>query len=266
MNTIFCKNCGQANLSNTYDCTKCGMKLEQAGNNPGGQKSAAATTSTTPSKSGGNKLYYWILGGVGALVLLFGFFVVALAAGIYIYTGQDETVFENTNTESNSDVKTDKKQVDNKSKDTDNKSVTAKNLENEDLESFIKTNYQNIGNFKLQSVSDVGTKDKKVFRGSNDEAFAIYSSDEKNPLEILFSLANFKTISDAKVDVAAIKIKTIVNKGKIIKENKLKDGVIITYREKNLIGILDCKNKVCVRVIGADNNKVADFYRQVAFK
>lgn len=255
MDTKFCKNCGQANFPEAVKCAKCGGNLA-GGFETEGQSSSAAT------KSGDNKLY-WILGGIGVVVLLGGFFVVALAAGIYIYTGQDETAYEKPNTAPDSNAKTEEKPPSEKDED---KPTTVGRLENENLESFIRDKYQQVGAFKLQSVKDIEARSKKIFRRSNDEAFAIYSSDEKNPLEILFSIANFKKISDAKIDVAAIKIKTLAKKGKILSEEKLPDGVIISFQEKSLVGILDCKNKVCARILGADSQKVTDFYKKVAFK
>ncbi len=39
-----------------------------------------------PAKAKSNSKLYWILGGIGVLVLVGGFMVVALAVGVFLYT------------------------------------------------------------------------------------------------------------------------------------------------------------------------------------
>lgn len=265
MDLNFCKNCGQANLPNTSDCTKCGTKLAPINDNPFAPKSAAAATSPNAQKAGNTKLY-WILGIVGAVILLGGFFVVALAAGIYFYSSQNETAIENPKPKPNPNTTKEKPATDteNVSPKTTILGDLASKAKDTSLKDYIEVNYKNIGEFKMQTVSDIEVKEKKVFRSSDDESFAIYSSDEKNPLQILFSVAKFNTQSDVNVEVAAKKIKLIIDKGKIRSENKLSDGVIITYQKNKLVGILDCKNTTCADVSGIDNQKVADFYRRIS--
>ena len=272
MNTTLCKNCGQANLPNAERCSKCGKHLSAASDNPFSYSGEPPRNAAFPEKrneiaagsKSGSKMLYWILGGVAALVLVSGFILVA-AIGIYLYTSQNYAAAETTNAENTPAEKKSGEVAEIKEKRTVFEKIEPPSAAG-NLEKFISDDYQKIGDYRLQSVSDIKLKSKKIFRNSTDEAFAVYSSDEKNPLEILFSIAKFKSVSDAKVDVVAIKIKALTKKGKILRETKLSDGVVISYTEKNLIGILDCKNTTCARVLGIDNKKVADFYKKISGK
>lgn len=249
MNTKTCKSCGQSNFPEAAVCSNCHLNLGQTANNPGGQPQA------TQEKS--NKLY-WILGGIGAVVIIGGFLIAALIGGIYYFSDSSDDLAKNTNIEPDSNV-TAKKLADT---NTDDKKDDKK--DGGDWKSVIESKHSNLGKFKLQSVTKIEEKEKMIFRKSSDEAFALYSTSDKNPLEILFSVANFSSVSDAKADVAAIKSKIKSTKnGKIIKESKLSDGVIISYRKNKLIGILDCKDKVCTQTTGIDGKKVSDFYKLV---
>lgn len=252
MNTKICTACGQTNFPGADFCSNCQFTFSQTANNTGGKTPAAKQEKS-------NKML-WILGGVGALVFVGGFLIVALVGGIYYFAGSANEVVETTKVESDSDTNT-KKIADTRT--DDNKKDDKTNVSG-DWKNTIETKHSNLGKFKLQSVSKIEEKKKMIFRESSDEAFALYSTSDKNPLEILFSVANFSTISDAKADVAAIKSKIKSTKnGKIIKESKLSDGVIISYRKNKLIGILDCKDKVCTQTTGIDGKKVSDFYKQV---
>lgn len=254
MNTKICKACGQSNFPEASVCSNCHLNLGQTGNNPGGQ---------TPVKKEKSSKMYWILGGIGAVVIIGGFFITALAVGIYYYTDSSTDVTENTN--NNKDVVAKKLSGDNADDDKkkDNGDDT-KTRNSGSWKSVLESKHSSLGKFKLQSVSKIEEKEKMIFRESADEAFALYSTSEKNPLEILFSIAKFSTVSDAKKDVANIKSKIRSAKnGKIIKESKLSDGVIISYRKNKLIGILDCKDKTCTQTTGINGKKVSDFYKQV---
>ncbi len=255
MNTKTCKSCGRTNFPEAAFCSNCHQTLEQSTNNPVEKKQAKSEKS--------NKLY-WILGGVGAVVVIGGFFITALAVGIYYYASPT-TIFEGENFNTDSNVTAKKLSGDDKNTDKpDNKKNDKSRFGSKDWKSVIESKHTKLGKYKLQSVSKIEEKEKMIFKESADEAFALYSTNDKKPLEILFSVANFSTISDAKSDVDAIKqkIKTAKN-GKIIKESKLSDGVIITYRKNKLIGILDCKDKTCTQTTGVNGTKVSDFYKQV---
>jgi hypothetical protein len=237
MNTKICKSCGQTNFMEAAVCSKCRQNFEQ----------------TAAGQKAGNTKLYWILGGVGAIVVIGGLLIVAVAAGLYFYKSSPSPVADNN---SNS--------VDNSKPLADNTSDKKELVESGGLKELLKEKHLMLGKFKQQGVVQVVEKEKMIFKKSADEAFAMYSANSKNPLEILFSIAKFSTVDDAKTDVAVIK-KNILNekKGKIIKESNYSDGVLITYRKNTLIGILDCKNKTCSQTIGTDGKKVSDFYRQV---
>ena len=271
MNTKICKACGQTNFSVAAICSNCRQNLEQTAHNSGGQQ-----------ETGSNKLY-WILGGVGALVLLGVFLIVAVVGGIFYFAGEETSVVKNTNTESN--VKPLKENDDNTVNDkpdneedsnTDVANINLRSSSNKEvvadtntgsLEDYTKTKFPYIGKFKLISVSTMEEKSKKNFPNSIDEALALYSSDpDKNPLEIIFSISKFDKVSNAVNDVKNFKKKLSKKKGKILKESNLSDGVIITYQQEGIVGILDCKNKVCADMSGTDGKQVADFYRLVRKK
>ena len=233
MNTKTCKSCGQMNSAEANVCSKCRMNLEP--------------TQVKPTVKS-NKMY-WMLGGIATVVLLGGFFVVALAAGLYFYNRPTTTFDKPSETNVNKQEITEKQ---------DNRIERIPFL-NETIDS----KHTVLGKFKLQKVTRVSDREKRVFEESKDEAFALYSTDEKkNPLQILFSIAKFSTSNDAKTDAAAVK-KKLVNekKAKIIRETNLSDGVIISYKQNNLIGILDCKDRTCLQITGIDGTKVSDFYK-----
>lgn len=237
MNTKICKSCGQTNFMEAEVCSKCRQNFGQ----------------TVAGQKADNTKLYWIIGGVGAIVVIGGLLIVALAAGLYFYKSSPPPIADNNSNPVNNskpiaDTTPDKKDL----------------VESGGLKELLKEKHLMLGKFKQQGVVQVVEKEKMVFKKSADEAFAMYSANSKNPLEILFSIAKFSTVADAKTDVAVIK-KDILNEknGKIIKETNLSDGVIITYRKKTLVGILDCKNKTCSQTIGTDGTKVSDFYSQV---
>lgn len=245
MNNKICKACGQSNFQEATVCSNCRLNLPAAANNPN------VKTQVKPEKS--NKMY-WIIGGVGAVVIIGGFLIAVLAVGLYYYSGSSNNIVETTTDESNSNVES-KTLADKKDKPEKSKN------DGGNLEKLLEKTHSKIGIYKMQSVSTIDDRKKMVFPTSSDEAFALYSSNDKNPLEILFSIAKFSTISDAKKDVAAIKGKIRSEEGKILKESKLSDGVIITYRKKKLIGILDCKDTTCIQTTGIDGKKVSSFYK-----
>ncbi len=236
MNTKICKSCGQKNLLEANVCSNCRMNLEQMPFKP--------TVKT-------NKMY-WMIGGIATVVLLGGFFIVALAAGLYFYNRPTTTFDKPSETNVNKQEITEKQ---------DNRIERIPFL-NETIDS----KHTVLGKFKLQKVTRVSDREKRVFEESKDEAFALYSTDEKkHPLEILFSIATFSSINAAQTDAAAVKQKLLnEKKAKIIRESNLSDGVIISYKQNNLIGILDCKNKTCTQITGIDGRKVSDFYKLAA--
>ena len=253
MNQNICRACGTANLSEAKTCQNCHLNLPPATNAPFNQGNSNAAVDKPKS----DKLF-WIIGGIAGVVVIGGFLIVAVAVGMYYYTAPTTTfVGKNTNDDSNLTAK--KLSGDNTEDKKDDKKSNSG-----DWKSTLETKHSKLGKFKLQSVSKIEEKSKMIFRESSDEAFALYSTSDKNPLEILFSVANFSTITNAKADVEAIKrkIKDAKN-GKIIKESNLSDGVIISYRKNKLIGILDCKDKTCTQTTGIDGKKVSDFYKQV---
>lgn len=269
MNTKICKSCGQANSAEATVCQKCYLNLQPNDSFNSGGQTANQNAASEPKS---NKMY-WIIGGIGAVVIIGGFFIVALAVGIYYYTDSDEDkLAKNTNTESNANIKTIADSNGNTGEDIANinlRASTNKDVEEEtkteNLKEYIETKYPLIGDFKMITVSEMKERNKKIFPQSKDEAFAIYSSNKDNPLEILFSIANYRKVSEAVTDVKAFR-KKILKDGKILKESNLSDGVIITYKSKSLIGILDCKDKLCADVSGIDGNKVADFYKRIRAK
>ncbi len=230
MNTKTCKSCGKTNSVEAASCSNCRMNLDQV---------------PVKSPPKGNMLY-WIVGGIVTVVLFGGFFVVALSAGLYFYTRPTTTFEKPSETSAN------------RLKETRIERIPF-------LNETIDSKHTVFGKFKLQKATRIDDGEKKVFKESKDEAFALYSTDQKKrPLEILFSVATFSSVDAAAASAAAVKKKLLdEKKGKILKESMLSDGVIITYKQNNLIGILDCEKKTCTRVTGIDGTKVADFYRLV---
>jgi hypothetical protein len=245
MNTKICKACGQTNFAEATVCSNCHLSLGQVQNKPA-EKS--------------NKLY-WILGGIAALGIFGGIFITVVAGAIYYFSGPKTTfVGDNTNgkpvalSNTNSDEKTKKEKI-------------SPFDENQTLKEFLESKHSTLGEFKQRGVSKIENNDKKIFKESADEAFALYSKEAKNPLEILFSMAKFSSVADAQTDAAAIR-KEITSKknNKIVKESNFSDGVIISYKKNKLIGILDCKGRICSQITGIDGGKVADFYKEFTSK
>ena len=185
-------------------------------------------------------------------------FITVVAGAIFYFSGPKTTfVGDNTNGKPVALSNT------NSGDETAKKERKSPFDENQTLKEFLESKHSTLGKFKQRGVSKIEDKDKKVFKESADEAFALYSKEAKNPLEILFSMAKFSSVADAQTDAAAIR-KEITSKknNKIVKESNFSDGVILSYEKNKLIGILDCQGKICTQITGIDSGKVADFYKE----
>ncbi len=285
MNNKICKGCGQANFPNAEVCTNCGLNLPPTVNNPVeaqndpmktiavGQNqmpgfSPPIQNNAEPEKKSGGKMF-WILGGVGALVLFSGFLLAVLGAGYYFYQKSSETVEvyptpaieEEKNKTENSE--TDGKNVDNDDEpaeipENDKTDSVLSNMTNGDINRHIEGKLKSLGIYKL---SKSGTPKKKTFGNSNAEQYGLYIPTNDSKEFVLFSMATFPSIGQAKdfVDDKAAEIKNAG--GKIISHNDKATSDVLLYNEKEAGGqIIDCKDGVCIYIIGSKAKHTSGFY------
>lgn len=179
MNNKICESCGQTNLPNAKNCTKCGSDLVRLSDNPFNDREedplktvvvgrqelnelippqtnpaepSAENSPETEEKSG--KKLYWILGGVGALVLVGGFLVLVLGIGAYLYMssgGDEEIAAENIN--SNTETKSTSLKTKNEENETGSDiSNEPKTPTGKQIMGMLKSDYDEFGKFKLIST------------------------------------------------------------------------------------------------------------------
>lgn len=221
MNNKICEKCRQTNLPNAKTCTKCGLELSQndswkedplktiavgqqefneiisvesdqaepfAFSSEANSPKNETNSSETEKKS--NSKLYWILGGVGALVLIGGFLVFVLGIGAYLYStsrGDDEetAVSKNVNSDEdneNNEKKSSKIEVKETSSNDANEPTTATGKQ---ILGMLKSDYAAFGKFKLigTNVKELMTFDRAAEtiignyseQGTSDEVVHSYS-------------------------------------------------------------------------------------------
>ena len=272
MNNKFCKNCGQANLPNEKMCRKCGLNLPEMNSGieddplktiaVGGNeiRDAIGSVKTESAKKdtskGSNKMLYWVLGGVGALILVSGFFIVALSAGIIIYASGEKDKTESVKTDDERKPLREDEEKNESEKETETEFV---NYTDASIEDFLTKYKKRVGRFKLSTT--VSPK-KKYFIGSNAEQVAVYTRGGRKKGGVIINLATFETIEGAKRFVENKLERLEESGGKVAKhtDEKRKDSVI--FNENGGGGeILECSEGLCIVIGGTSTENVADFYR-----
>lgn len=282
MNNKICKGCGQANHPAAAVCTNCGLNLPQVNSNPFaaeddplktiavGQNqmpnfSTPIQNEPKPEKKSSKML--WILGGVGALVLIGGFLIVALGAGVYFYQSGSETVeVTSTPAEEKSEKAKDsgetKKDDDDDEPEKDSQKDEADpvlvKMTDGDINKHIEGKLSNLGVYKLAKS---GTPKKKTFESSNAEQYGLYVPKNDRKEFVLFSMATFPSVRQAK-DFVADKAAQIKSEGgKIITHTDKEKSDVLLYNEKKAGGqIIDCKDGVCIYIIGSKAKHTSGFY------
>jgi len=195
-----------------------------------------------------NKKLYLIFGGIGAVVLIGAFSIVAAAFGL-MYLSRPKTTFEGI---PNSNSARTANGI-NANKNTADKP--------QNLKEHITNNQNKFDEFKLIQVE---TNDyKKWFPSAKDEALASFSSDPNDSNEIIFSLSNFNNAADAKKDADGYRKNIIAGKMKIVSEKRLTSGLILHYANAKAFGIMDCRDRLCISITGVKKDKVEKFYQSV---
>ncbi|MGI8544434.1 MAG: hypothetical protein ACR2MD_13305 [Aridibacter sp.] len=175
MNNKICKECGQTNLPSAATCTNCGSGLPQFESNP----------SDGQTKKKGSSKLYWILGGVGALILIGGFMVFALAAGIYLYSSSSDDVVEKKSIS--------KSRVINK-----NGTTKKRGFSNKDIEGVFKAKKQ-VGKFKQVGIVPSTDDSKKIFKNASGESMGMYMGNSKKEA-VMYVLASYTSKEKAEED------------------------------------------------------------------
>ena len=282
MGTIFCKNCGQANSSFEYSCTKCGLNLGNpspnlsnkspfgaseddpyktivVGQNDIDQAINTASSTQTPTNNTAkksNKLY-WILGGVGALVLVGGFLLVALIGGIYLYSsGGDEEIardYPRNEEPENPPAGREKDDTPSDFPGSDGELTDAKVVE------FLDKR-KNIGSFKLISANTQDTLKlpTKVFVLSEASAYSTYLSNRgKNAVVVFMGVYNSAKTSKSDYDLTIRNIKT--NGSKNVKTASEDGNNVATFSNKGQNMMLTCRDKVCFMISSNKADALKDF-------
>ncbi len=254
MDNKFCNKCGQANLPNSTSCTKCGQPLGQTG---GAQFAQATPPSTIPGKPPApvkkSKTMYWVIGGLALLLVLALGLVLVAAVGIFVYQNnqsdevvRDDQDIQRKDRDSEDDEDSDLTEDDSddtKTKDSDNPmddisfpdgkdvdfgddSSGNSDIDNAALVRFFKDKKPKVGIFKLAKV--VTSDDRSIFAKRLAGAEATYKSGRK---VVIHRLAIYRSLDDAKGDVAAYKAAVRKIGGKI--RSSKADQII--YAHKGLV-------------------------------
>lgn len=269
METIFCRNCGQANLPVETACTKCGLNLSQIKNSipvqnfnkPIGNTPNSTGPNSNPKK---NNNLLWILGGVGALVLIGGFLVIVIAAGFFFYakSGNDDIssnypVSEKNQNKKPDDVETTKKNDDlsiNFPDSTDTK-VTEQTL----IEYLNKR--KDVGSFKHISASSQSSLNlpAKMFVLSEASAFSSYMNTKENSEPLILFMGAYNSIKTAKADFNLTLSNVRKNGASNIKTTAKNGGDAATFSNRGQEMLLTCNSKVCFLFSARSNSALLQF-------
>jgi uncharacterized membrane protein YvbJ len=272
METLFCRNCGQANLPSETACTKCGLNLGRTNNinqvqnsfgsvqNP--DKPVASTSKAIPKK---NNNLLWILGGAGALVLIGGFFIIVIAAGFFFYTksGNDEIASnypiseENQNknsSETNSTKKDNDISLDFPESNTDTKITDATVVE-------YLNKRKNVGSFKHISASSQTTLNlpAKMFVLSEASAFSSYMNTSANSEPLILFMGVYDSVKSTKADFNLTLGNVRKNGAKNIKTSSKNGGDAASFSNRGQEMLLTCKSKVCMLFSAKSGTALLEF-------
>ncbi len=213
MNNNVCKGCGRANLPNAKSCANCGLNLTQMPSNPFGDQeedplktiavgqqeineiiSDTSKSSTNDNSAESSNKLYWIIGGVGALVLVGSFLVIALSVGIYFFAfsgGSEEVATNNPKPTPQEDVSTG---TDDSTPNSGSLDVEGKTAFGKALIKRIKSENSKVGNFDLRKLDN---EDLVTFSKSFESVTAYYN-DSSSSAEVIHTHSGYLRWQDAK--------------------------------------------------------------------
>ncbi len=258
METRSCKSCGATNLQNSANCSNCGMSLH--------------ADQTVSSKSS-NKKMYLILGGIAAVVIIGGFLIVALAAGIFIYTSSDGLAEEPkkpeiAKTEPTNSPKTKSADDDVDLFPDDQPPSGSKKITDQAVASVLEKR-GNIGEFKFvmaKSQDGLSKEGKKVFVFAEASAYATYvdtkAPGSKNSAAMFAGY--FSSPEVAKNDFDQSLRNSKASGAKILSSGS-KNGVHTAVMNKNGAGLfLSCKEKTCYLAVAPNRASLNRFVAGMA--
>lgn len=265
MENKICNGCGRTNLPNAKSCTNCGLNLPQMNNKTNDEdplKTIAVgrqemksvidsikdeSTQETPnfssssakkeSKGLGSK-FYWILGGVGALAIIGGLFVIALGTGIYLYasSGSDEVVKNERNPKPSPIVKNEN-ETDKPNEKTPSKlNAKGKTAFGEALIKRLKGETSTVGNFK---VTLIDAKDSKTFVNAFETITAVYE-DQNSKDMVVHSSSGYDNWQTAKKE-ATKRLREFKRRDRKLVKTIKKDSVSSAFIVNNRHFYLTCK-------------------------
>lgn len=189
-----------------------------------------ATFNSPTDEQKSNKKPYLILIGIGAIVLIGVFSIVAAAFGL-IYLSRPKTTFEG------------------KSNTNQAQSNTNSNPQNtpktEDLLTLVESRKNLFGDFKLYQINK---SDTKFYPYPKDKINASFYSEQDPKKLTFFDVSVFNNVDDARKEVEFRKKYIGEQKLKILSEKNNADGVSISLKNKEYFEIIECQGEVCFSV------------------
>jgi len=206
-----------------------------------------ATFAAPTNEQKSNKKLILILGGIGAIVLIGAFSIVAAAFGL-IYLSRPETTFEgkpNTN-----------------QAHSNTNSTQQTSPKNKDLKTLLESRKNLFGDFKLYQINK---SDTKYFPYPKDKIYASFYS-EQEPKKLTFvDLSVFNNAGDARKEAEFKKKLIVEQKLKINSEKNYSNGVSISFKNKEYFEIFECQDEVCFSVRDKTES-VSSMFRLWIFK
>jgi len=194
------------------------------------QTPVISTFNSPTDEQKSNQKTYLILIGIGAIVLIGVFSIVAAAFGL-IYLSRPKTTFEG------------------KSNTNQAQSNTNSNPQNtpktKDLQTLVESRKNLFGDFKLYQINK---SDTKFYPYPKDKINASFYSEQDPKKLTFFDVSVFNNVDDARKEVEFRKKYIGEQKLKILSEKNNADGVSISLKNKEYFEIIECQGEVCFSV------------------
>lgn len=272
MNSKFCVNCGEANLSQASVCRSCGIDWEPTGKNPlepeneqpKNQEAKPELPQTPPpasrTKAQSSGEIYWVLGGAVAFILFIGGFFVVAVFGTYLYTSRAKAVstekYPKPSENPNRNVPVKSNTPDSSSK------INPSLITNETMKGIFKVK-QKAGKFELVKV--IETRSTGYFLTADAEAGALYSDRGKKE-NVLIDMAAYASKVKAKDEFTEM-VKTDKAAGAKILTDIFEDEKTINaiYQLGKVHVLTFCSFRVdsvtfCYRLVSSDRTALIDFH------
>jgi hypothetical protein len=162
---------------------------------PSEQKRSDPHSSKETKDTASNSKFYWILGGVGGLVLIGGFFLLVLGIGTFLYlnSGSDERPVAREDVNRGDDTPSEDTSP---REDEDSTSANPRTEMGRTILKMINDQYKSFGNFKLKAIE---VKDLQTFDEADETIIGSYTEESESD-QIIHSYSYYASWDTARKD------------------------------------------------------------------